>query len=465
VKSSPPGEDAPNIHMRVHDADAVRVDGVLRLIEAAGRSEPLPVVLRDMVEQVRRIAHADVVSVYVRERASEGERLVMRANVGFPASAIGHVKLALGEGITGTAAEIMRPISCSIAQEDSHYKHFPELGEEKYPSLVAVPFFARGVVAGVLVLQRGEAGAFSDAEVALATVLAPTFSHAFERAGAGESVPSRSARLTGQGLVPGVALGRVVMLGTLEALREPVQATRASAQSVEVAFQEVVALLRKASVTLRAGLDGADRRELDSLVLTLDDQRLRDTMLELTTQFGSVRGLRQLARQYATSSFHGADGDPFLEHRAIEVESLCLLVATRASGYPLPAGGAILVVAEHLSAFSALAVVAGGGAGVVAAGALESDALGPRLVAAAGLPVVADVAGLFTWVRPGDTLRVDGATGVVRVNPPATAIRRHRRESNATALAPEAPARGGDGSAEVVHAAVAAVPSSNGRKV
>lgn len=447
--------------MRVHDADAVRVDGVLRLIEAAGRSEPLPVVLRDMVEQVRRIAHADVVSVYARERTSEGERLVMRANVGFPASAIGHVKLALGEGITGTAAEIMRPISASIAQEDSHYRHFPELGEERYPSLVAVPFFARGIVAGVLVLQRGEAGAFSDAEVALATVLAPTFSHAFERAGAGESVPSRSARLTGEGLVPGVALGRVVMLGTLEALREPVHATRPSSAGVQGAFEEVVALLRKAAAALRPALDGASRREFEALVITLDDQRLRDTMVELTDKLGTVRGLRQLARQYASSSFHGADADPFLEHRAMEVESLCLLVATRASGYPLPASGAILVVAEHLSAFATLAVVAGGGAAVVAAGALESDALGPRLAAAANLPVVADVAGLFTWVRPGDTLRIDGATGVVRVNPPATAIRRHRRESIAAAASESADASG-PGEAEVVHA-VASAPSASKR--
>jgi hypothetical protein len=37
---------------------------------------------------------------------------------------------------------------------------------------------------------------------------------------------------------------------------------------------------------------------------------------------------------------------------------------------------------------------------------------------------VADVAGLFAWARAGDPVLVDGARGVVRINPPASAIAR-----------------------------------------
>jgi phosphotransferase system enzyme I (PtsP) len=416
------------------------VDGILRLIEIAARREPLPVLLHDMVEQVRVIAHADVVSVYVRESTDEGDRLVMRANVGFPASAIGHVRLAPGEGITGTAAEIMRPISSSVAQEDAHYKHFPELGEERYPSLVAIPLALGGSCAGVLVLQRAERGGFTDAEVALATVLGSTVSYAFERAAAGEAAPSRSARLGGEGLVPGAALGRAVMLGTLEALREPPR--KRGAQVAPGAFDEVAALLRRALGKVRPVLEGDARRELDSLALTLDDRRLYDTLVDSTKRLGTVRGLRQLARQYAGTMVQGAESDPFLEERATEVENLCLLVATRAAGYPLPSSGALLVVAERLSAFAALALVGAGAGGAVAAGSLEPGALGVRVLAAANLPVVAGVTGLFAWVRPGDTLRIDGGSGVVRVNPPATAIRRHRRdakETSTTSQPPEAP--------------------------
>src|ERR1700749_2262144 len=98
-------DDNPRIRMQIHKNDDWRVDGILRLIEEARRPGPLSVVLKTMCEQVAVIAHADVVSVYVREPNKDGDVLVMRANVGFPASAIGHVQLRLGEGITGTAAE------------------------------------------------------------------------------------------------------------------------------------------------------------------------------------------------------------------------------------------------------------------------------------------------------------------------------------------------------------------------
>jgi hypothetical protein len=110
----------------------------------------------------------------------------------------------MGEGITGTAAEVMRPITSSVAAEDTHYKHIPELGEEHYPSFLAIPLLARGATAGVLVLQRGEANAFTTAEVALSTAIATTFAYALEAArGDTTDTAPRSARLVGRPLVRG----------------------------------------------------------------------------------------------------------------------------------------------------------------------------------------------------------------------------------------------------------------------
>ena len=211
-------DEQPEIRMHVHERDDLRVDGILRLIEAASEPGSPAQVLQNMCKHVAVIGHADVVSVYVREQHDDADWLVLRANVGFPSSAIGKVRLAIGEGITGTAAEVMRPISAQIAEEDSHYKHVPELGEERFPSLLAIPLLVRGAVAGVLVLQRGEAAAFADTEVALGTALATTFSHALEHRGDVGRAPARSARLTGTALSDGTALGRASMLGTLEAL-------------------------------------------------------------------------------------------------------------------------------------------------------------------------------------------------------------------------------------------------------
>jgi phosphotransferase system enzyme I (PtsP) len=422
-------DSKPPFRMHVHERDDLRVDGILRLIEAASEPGPLSKVLQRLCEHAATIAHADVVSVYVRDQSDAGDFLVLRANVGFPEAMIGQVRLSMGEGITGTAAEVMRPISAQIAQEDAHYKHVPGLGEERFPSLLAIPLLVRGSVAGVLVLQRSETSSFGDTEVALGTALATTFALALERRDDASRTPSRSARLTGNPLVGGAALGRAVMLGTLEALRPAVSASSSGpSQSVDKAFDAMASILRKAGRRVQNDLALASRGQLESLLLMLDDQRLRTTAVERCGKLGIAAGLKQVAREYAVATFASGSADPLLEQRAIEIENLCLLVATSASGLPLPSPGEVLVVAERLPAMAALTVVGGRAAAVVAGSALESSVLGVEIARVASVPVLANVPGLFAWVRPEDTLLVDSGKGLLRVNPPATTIARYRHD-------------------------------------
>ena len=60
------GDERQPIRMHVHERDNLRVDGILRLIEAASESGALAKVLQKMCVHAATIAHADVVSVYVR---------------------------------------------------------------------------------------------------------------------------------------------------------------------------------------------------------------------------------------------------------------------------------------------------------------------------------------------------------------------------------------------------------------
>ena len=419
------------IRMQIHKNDDWRVDGILRLIEEARKPGPLPALLKTMCEQVAVIAHADVVSVYVREPTTDGDVLVMRANIGFPAAAIGHVRLRLGEGITGTAAEVMRPISASIGAEDSHYKFIPELGEEQFPSFLAIPLFVRGAAAGVLVLQRSEANAFTSAEVALSTALATTFAHALEGSKNSDNteLAPRSARLVGVSCVQGVALGRALMLGTLEAIRERAMSISDTSVAAQKGFSDITGIVRRGVRRLEPKLSAADLRRLRSYSLMLDDQRLRDTVQDQCGRLGLVSGLKQVAREYAVATYVTGESDPLLEERAAEVETLCLLVAAAACQFPLPSSGSVLIVAERLTAVAALTVAALSGAAIVASGHLEEDSLSVAIARAAGVPVLCDIPGLFAWVRPDDSVLVDADRGVLRVNPPATQIARYRHNS------------------------------------
>ena len=118
--------------VQVHHRGDRGVDGILRLIELAGHDGPLEAMLTAMCDEIAAIAGVDIASIYVRE----DERLVMRGNHGFPASAIG-TTLAVGEGITGLVAECMRPVSAAHAAAEAAYKHVPGLGEERYPVFAA----------------------------------------------------------------------------------------------------------------------------------------------------------------------------------------------------------------------------------------------------------------------------------------------------------------------------------------
>jgi len=418
--------------VKVHERGDRRLDGILRLIEEAARPRPLPDVLGAICAAVAELAEADIASVYVRDDDS----LVMAANVGFPGHVVGNVRLRVGEGITGFAAECLRPVSVDVASQEAHYKHVPGIGEEKFPVFLAVPLLVAGRAVGVLVLQRRKQYAFSADEVALATALSAPVAYALERGAArrldahgdaaASRASSRTARLSGVGATSGVALGRAEVLPSLDG-----PSTSIEPAAAERAFRELVTALGRACRRFEQDL-GRDAPRLRALALLLQDERLGGLVRDECGRQGMPGGLRSVAREYARTPFRVDDwlgeGGSVLAERAAEVEDLCVLLAAHASGAREPSAGAVLVL-HRLSAFTAVLAVAHRASGIVLGDPVEERSLGVRVAQSAGLPVVSEVAGLFAWVRPGDRLLVDGSSGLVRVNPAAADVARFRARS------------------------------------
>jgi len=424
-----PRPSLPRIRVRVHERGDRRLDGILRLVEGAARVRPLPDLLSEMVRTVVEIVPAEVVSVYCRDR----DALVMAANVGFPEHAVGNVRLRIGEGITGFCAECLRPLSVAEASEEQHYKYVPGIGEERFPVFLAVPLVSGGTAAGVLVLQRRARQPFSSDEIALATALSAPVAYALERAAgrvarsAEESTgAARTARLTGLGVSPGVALGRAELLPSLDGASSAI-----GPREVDRMIGEVAGALGRACRKLEAAL-GPDGPRLRALALVLDDERLREMIRDGCAEHGVPAGLRAVAREYARAPFRMADwlGDAgsVLAERAAEIEDLCMMLCAHAQGTRAPSAGAVLV-SHRLSALGAALAVAHKTAAVVLGDPIDERALGIEIARVGGLPVVSEVAGLFAWVRGGDRLLVDGAQGVVRVNPTAADVARFRARS------------------------------------
>jgi phosphotransferase system, enzyme I, PtsP len=419
----------------VHEQGNQSLDGIFRLIDVAGQHQPLDDVLAAMCDGVATTAGADVVSIYVREDSAEGEVFTMRGNVGFPAEAVGRVHLRAGEGIIGFVAERLRPVSMDTAASDEHFKYIPGLGEERFPAMLAVPVLRGGVAAGVLVLQRGLARVFTSEEVVLATALAAVISHALERSAEHEREQSRRAergvaRLRGVGLCSGTAMGRAEVLPTLSALtRTASQPVASAGVAPSLPFETVARRLRTDLDRAAQQASPASAREIASLGLILDDHRFCDRLVRASEAAAPLKALSELAREYARVSLqtNWADGvtADLMTERAAEIEDLCVLVHAALSGRPLVRSGAIVLV-EHLRTFQALSAIARGASGFVVEGDLAEESTVAKIVRAAGLPLLKNVTGIFSWVHPDDLLVVDADAGSVRINPGATAVARFR---------------------------------------
>lgn len=422
------------IRMQVYGSEDRRIDGILALIEESSRVAPLPEVLQRMCEQVAAIAHAEVVSVYVREQESEHPILILRANVGFPREMIGNVKLELGEGITGFAAECLRPVASAVAQRDQHYKHVPELDEERFPTFLSLPLVIGGRAIGVLNLQRRAGGDFTPAEVALSAALATPFTLALDRA-TNRAAPSaehdlgRSARLTGVVVSVGQTMGKAQGSLTFRALTEPAGPGAAARELVDNAINRVSDQIVRTTARLDPELQPDHRRALAGLQVTLQDARLLTLLGNTCAELGIVAGLRKVARDYVAAPYMiGGEKsvDPWMSARAGEIEDLCLWLAGEATHDPGPGPGSVAIMAERLGAFSVIWALARGVSGLVVGGNVDTDSLAAGLARAGKLPIVSEVAGLFAWVRSGDTVLIDGAQGVLRINPSASALAQYR---------------------------------------
>lgn len=433
--------DASGVVPTIHARGAERLDAVVDLVHALARPRPLTELLDEAPRRVARVFRSEVCSLYLRE----GDGLVMRGNVGFVAQALSEVRLQVGEGLVGMTVECMRPVSAAVASSHARFRGFTMLGEERFPSFLAVPVPGPGGPAGALVVQRASE-AYESVDVELLMALAGAIAPLVERARIVPSIapppplPSAGTRrvtLPGRSLVPGRALGLLTAVHrpAARAGSEPKVGARELAQGLERVLQAATATLEgHLRSAAQRGVDGAFLREH---VMMLGDGRLRERVGELGPAKGLGGALAQVARE-ATRAARLTD-DPVVAERAVEMSELCDALRALAA----PEGGAMprgaVWVAESVTVFEVLLAARHRPAGIVLAGEAPPGRA-RALVELVGVPTVGGVAGIYNWTSDGDVALVDGDHGLVRVNPP-------RRERDAARVERDAAAderAGGD---------------------
>jgi glycogen phosphorylase len=139
------------------------------LARAVSRGGPAQT-LDNLVNLVQRQFRTDVCSIYLVK--PDRMTLVLAATVGLRPGSVGTVTMKLHEGLTGLAAEELRPVVVADARQHPRFKYIAETGEEPYCSFVGVPILDHGVVQGVLVLQTAQPRSFTSDETQMLVVAA-----------------------------------------------------------------------------------------------------------------------------------------------------------------------------------------------------------------------------------------------------------------------------------------------------
>jgi signal transduction protein with GAF and PtsI domain len=149
-----------------------RTEQQLRLLQKISRCMVRPMQLQEaldgVVSLVVEFMECDSCLLYLLDR----NELVLRASNTPQQAAVGNVKLALSEGLTGWVAREKRLLAISReAYHDPRFKFFSDLPEDTYEAFLSAPVISRNGVEGVINVQHRGPHPHSGLEMELLTTV------------------------------------------------------------------------------------------------------------------------------------------------------------------------------------------------------------------------------------------------------------------------------------------------------
>jgi len=407
----------------------------------------------------------EVCSIYLFD--PQRERLVLRATLGLDRESVGRVSMRVNEGLVGLAIESSDAVVVADAMSHPRYKYFPETGEERYHTLVAVPIEeARKKPIGVLTVQTLRRRKFSKTEVRLlraaAAQLAQIMSHfhlretlatkekerdeyrrrmieanrqlkGYEKVRGTTRVATptkvRHPRLVGLPAAPGFARGIAHVVGTfMSTIDRNLRAREAKTELKRL--DDALVRSRNELEALRDRMEPlmaeADLKIFDSHRLILEDEefvaRVRDTIAAgYAAESSLFRVIDELSAQML------AVADAYLRERATDFRDIGhrVLRHLRQEEGKGAFSKATILVAEELTLSQMTLVSHENLVGIaLQSGGVTSHAA--LLARAFELPTVVGVEHLMEAVAEGDTLVIDGNSGILYVNPSAEVEREYQ---------------------------------------
>jgi len=154
--------------MSVTEPDSSQVEILHRISSIVSSELSLDEMLGEIVGLTVQVTGCDACLVYLIER--ETGEIVLRASQVPHAADLGHIRLKMGEGVTGWVAEHKSVVAlASNAFADSRFKPFERLIEDTYQAFLSVPLVSGGDLIGVINVHHRQRHDHTAGEIALLT--------------------------------------------------------------------------------------------------------------------------------------------------------------------------------------------------------------------------------------------------------------------------------------------------------
>jgi uroporphyrinogen-III synthase len=157
----------------------VEMDFLHEISSRMAAADSLHLVLDRIVDFIASVIPCDSCFIYVLE----GENLMLRASKNPHADLIDHIRVQMGQGVTGWVAKHRQPVAiASAASNDPRFKAFKNIPEDHFEAMLCTPILCAGRVVGVINLQHRTSYHHTNEQVRLLSTLGFLVGAEIERA-------------------------------------------------------------------------------------------------------------------------------------------------------------------------------------------------------------------------------------------------------------------------------------------
>jgi len=400
---------------------------LVRLHDVMAARTPAQAKLNQVVQIIGEAIGSEVCSIYLLREGC----LELFATRGLAQEAVHVTKLALGEGLVGTIADRVEVLNLDEAASHPDFAYKPETGEERFHSFAGVPIIRRERAVGVLAVQHMDPRRYADVEIEALQTVAMVLSELIANAGLIDSAapgadkvqPTASARLPGQKLVEGMAVGQAVFHQPRIVVEHTVaEDTEAERHRVYAAFDKMRQQIDRIAREAEFGVGGEHEEVIATYKMFAYDEgwarRINEAIDSGLTAEAAIERVQQRTRQRMRQI-----DDPLLADRMHDLEDLSNRLLRIVSGQMGTAAQLglrqdTILIARNLGPAELLEYDRRRLKGVV----LEEGSLTAHVTIVAramGVPVLGRVRDVKRLIADGDVLLLDVVEGSVFVRPSA----------------------------------------------